>query len=155
MTYRFFDYKYNIVGYHGEHFGSACQTVYLVGTVILAMLLAILLRRVKKETVRRAVGWIGVFMTVLYVVKTLWESHFDVATGRGFNDYLLPFDTCSILMWAAMIAGFCKGWFSDWAQKWLVTLGFVGGFANALFLQALKYYPFFTFGALYSISGTR
>lgn len=151
VEYRFFDYKYNIVGYEGQHYGSVYQTIYLIVAVALALGLAILLRNVKKEKVRRAVGWIGVGIIALYLFKTLWESHYDVATGRGFNTYLLPFDTCSIYMWAAVIFGFAKEKVAKWAGSWLCTLGFVGGFANMLFLQGLKYYPFFTFGAFYSM----
>jgi len=150
MNYNFFDYKYNIEGYHGQHFGSIYQTIFLVGCLLICFILAFTLRKVKKETIDKALGYIGVFMTILYIVKTIWESHYDVQRD-GFNTYLLPFDTCSILMWATLIAGFCKGYFADWAKKWLCTLGFVGGFANALFLNALKYYPFFSFGAFYSM----
>lgn len=151
MNYSFFDYKYNIIGYNGEHFGSEYQTIYLISAVVLSFFLALIFRNVKKEKVDRALAFIGVGLTLLYIIKTLWESHFDVATGRGFNTYLLPFDTCSIAMWACLIGGFGKGWFADWAKKWAVTVGFAGGFANALFLNGLKYYPFFTFGAFYSM----
>jgi len=151
MNYSFFDYKYFIEGYHGEHYGSTYQTVYLIATIAFSLLLSVLLRKTKKETVKSTVGIIGIVVTVLYIAKTLWESHYDVATGRGFNTYLLPFDTCSIVMWAAIIGGFGKGWFADWARKWLCTLGFVGGFSTAMYLYAFKYYPFFTFGAFYSM----
>ncbi|MBO4265438.1 MAG: YwaF family protein [Clostridia bacterium] len=151
MTYHFFDYKYNIEGYNGQHYGSAYQTFYLIATVVIAFALAFLLRKVKKETVKKSVGIIGIALTALYIIKTIWESHYDVATDRGFNTSLLPFDTCSIIMWAALIYGFCDGFFADWAKKWIVSLGFAGGFANALFLQGLRYYPFFTFGAFYSM----
>ena len=36
------------------------------------------------------------------------------------------------------------------ASVWLATIGFAGGIANFIFLRGLRYYPMFTFGALYS-----
>ena len=149
--YNFFDYKYNITGYNGQDYGGFAQNLYLIISVILMILLLFFLRKSKKEKVQKIIRIIGIVLTILYIVKTTWESIYDLRIQGSFNYYLLPFDTCSIIMYAALIAGFGKGKLKRLAESWLVTGGIVGGFATMLFLNAFKYYPFFSFGAFYSM----
>ena len=90
-------------------------------------------------------------MIVLYIAKTTWESIYDIKLSGSFNTGLLPLDTCSIIMYAGLLAGFCKGKIGKAASSWLATGGVVGGVATMLYLNAFKYYPFFSFGAFYSM----
>ena len=149
--YNFFDYKYNITGYSGQDFGSFPQYLYLILSLIIIVVLLIVLRKSKKDSIKKILRVVGIFMIVFYLSKTTWESYYDIKQGGGFNWYLLPLDTCSIIMWAAVIAGFCKGKIKDYAASWLATGCIVGGIANMLFLNAFKYYPFLSFGAFYSM----
>ncbi len=149
--YGFFDYKYNIPGYEGQDYNGMGRYIYLGVSVGLLLILLFLFRNAKKETVLKYLRISGIAITALYLIKTTWESIYDITTGRGFNWYLLPFDTCSIIMWTALLAGFGKGIFKKAGESWIATGGIVGGVSNLLFLQALKYYPFFTFGAFYSM----
>lgn len=150
--YSFFDYKNNIEGYAGQDYDSIGRWIYIIGTVILLFILLIVFRKAKRETVHKYLRVIGIFMCGYYLTKTIWESYYDISTGVGFNTSLLPFDTCSLIMPAAIIAGFAKGKVQKASEAWLVTGGIVGGIGATLFLAALKYYPFFTFGAFYSMS---
>ena len=149
--YNFFDYKYNIKGYSGQDFGSFPQYLYLILSFILLVVLLIVLRKSKKEKVKKIIRIIGIFLTVFYIGKTTWESYYDIKAG-GFNWYLLPFDTCSIVMYASLLAGFCKGKIKDYAAAWLATGCIVGGVANMVIMNAFNYYPFLSFGAFYSMS---
>ena len=149
--YNFFDYKYNITGYSGQDFGSFPQYLYLILSLIIIVVLLIVLRKSKKDSIKKILRVVGIFMIVFYLSKTTWESYYDIKQGGGFNWYLLPLDTCSIIMWASVIAGFCKGKIKDYAASWLATGCIVGGIANMLFLNAFKYYPFLSFGAFYSM----
>ncbi len=54
-------------------------------------------------------------------------------------------------MLACLLAGFSKGKMKKMAECWLTTGGIVGGIAAMLYLNAFKYYPFFSFGAFYSM----
>ena len=149
--YGFFDYKYNIAGYSGQDFGGPAQYLYLG---ICAVLLAILLpwlRRSPVQRVRRIVGVSGIFLTLLYLGKTAWESWYDVQLNGAFNWYLLPLDSCSVVMPAALLAGFGRGGARRWASAWLATGGIVGGIATMVRLNAFRYYPFCSFGACYSM----
>ena len=151
--YHFFDYKGNIDGYSGQDFGfgGMAQNVYLIVSAVLLVGLLIALRRTRKETVRRIIGCLGIFLTLFYIAKTSWETYYDVQFFGEFNKGLLPFDTCSIIMPAGILAGFAKGKLQRMAECWVATGGIVGGLANMLFLNGLKYYPFFSFGAFYSM----
>ncbi len=149
--YHFFDYKYNIVGYSGQDFGTIAQYLYLAVSICLLITLLIILRKKSREEVLKIIRIISVFLVVFYIGKVTWESVYDITLQGSFNTGLLPFDACSIIMLAGLITGFSKGKISKYSTSWIATGSIVGGIANMLFLNALKYYPFFTFGALYSM----
>ena len=150
-NYNFFDYKYNIVGYTGQDYGGMAQYVYLIISVILMVILLYKFKNFSKEKVLKIIRIISIFLIIFYISKTTWESIYDIKRDGSFNTGLLPFDTCSIIMYAGLIAGFAKGKIKNMAEGWLCTGGIVGGIATMLFLNAFKYYPFFSFGAFYSM----
>ncbi|MBQ7715450.1 MAG: YwaF family protein [Clostridia bacterium] len=149
--YGFFDYKYNIPGYTGQDYGGTAQYVYLAISAVLLAAFLVALRRTPRDKVRKIVGFIGIFLTVMYIAKTSWESYYDIGQTGAFNTGLLPLDTCSLIMPAGIIAGFGKGKIQRAAWCWVATGSVVGGFATMLFLNAFYYYPFFSFGATYSM----
>ena len=150
--YSFFEYKYNIKGYDGQDFGGPPQYIYLAVSFVLMVVLLCILRKLSKDRVRTVLRVIGIFMILFYITKTTWETVYDIRYDGSFNKGLLPFDTCSLIMLAAPIAGFCKGKLKRIAECWLMTGCIIGGIANMLFLNAFKYYPFWSFGAFYSMS---
>ncbi len=150
--FHFFDYKYNIPGYSGQDYGGAAQTIYLAVSLALIVLLFLALRKTPREKVLRIIGVLGIFLTVYYLAKTAWETTYDIRQSGGFNIYLLPLDTCSIIMSAAILAAFGKGRLRRIAAAWIMTGGILGGLGAMLFLTAFKYYPFLSFGAFYSMS---
>ena len=149
--YNFFDYKYNISGYNGQDFGGLAQYLYLTISIILITILLILLRKSPKERVLKIIRIVSIFLVIFYIVKTTWESIYDIKLSGSFNTGLLPLDTCSIIMYAGLIAGFAKGKIKKMAECWLATGGVVGGIGAMLFLTAFNYYPFWSFGAFYSM----
>lgn len=150
-NYNFFEYKYNIPGYTGQDYGGFAQYLYLIISVILMIVLLILLRKSSKERVLKIIRFVSIFLVIFYISKTTWESVYDIKLYGSFNTGLLPLDTCSIIMLAGLLSGFGKGKIKKIADCWLCTGGIVGGFATMLFLNAFKYYPFLSFGALYSM----
>lgn len=150
-SYNFFDYKYNIIGYNGEDFGGFPQKFYLIISFLLIAVLLFSLRKISKDKVLKIIRFMGIFLVLFYILKTTWESYFDIKLGGAFNWWLLPFDTCSIIMTACLVSGFGKGKIKQMADSWLATGAIVGGIAAMIFLNAFKYYPFFSFGAFYSM----
>lgn len=149
--YGFFDYKYNIEGYSGQDFGGVAQFVYLGICLVLLLILLSCLRRASGEKIRQLVGWTGVFLTLLYIGKTCWESWYDLRLTGSFNYGLLPLDSCSIVMPAALLTGFGRGKVQRCAAAWLATGGILGGLGAMVRLNAFNYYPFLSFGACYSM----
>lgn len=149
--YGYFDYKGNITGYTGQDYGGFAQYLYLAISLVALIGLLIALRKVPKEKVMKLIGFLGIFLTVFYIGKTAWESYYDVKVTGEFNTGLLPFDTCSLIMPAGIMAGFGKGKIQRIAESWIATGGIIGGFATMLFLNAFFYYPFLSFGATYSM----
>ena len=147
----FFDYKYNIEGYSGQDFNGIAQYLYLIISTTLIIILLFILRKSSKERVLKIIRFTGIFLILFYITKTTWESIYDIKLTGSFNYGLLPFDTCSIPMLACIIAGFGKGKPKKMAECWLATGGVVGGIGAMVVLNAFKYYPFFSFGAFYSM----
>lgn len=150
-SYNFFDYKYNIAGYTGQDFGGTAQWLYLAISFILMVLLLYLLRKSSREKVLKIIKGISLFLVVLYVGKTTWETIYDIKYNGSFNTGLLPLDTCSIVMFAGILAGYAKGKIQKISECWLATGSVVGGIATMVVLNAFKYYPFLSFGAFYSM----
>ena len=150
--YSFFEYKYNISGYDGQDFGGAPQYVYLAVSFVAMAVILFALRKLSKDKVRVLLRVIGIFMILFYLTKTAWETVYDIGYDGELNKGLLPFDTCSLIMPAALLAGFGKGKIKKLAECWLMTGCIIGGIANMLFLNAFKYYPFWSFGAFYSMT---
>ena len=145
-SYNFFDYKYNIAGYTGQDFGRTAQWLYLAISFILMVLLLYLLRESSREKVLKIIKGISLFLVVLYVGKTTWETIYDIKYTGSFNTGLLPLDTCSIVMFAGILAGYAKGKIQKISECWLATGSVVGGIATMVVLNAFKYYPFLSFG---------
>ncbi|MCR5332646.1 MAG: YwaF family protein [Bacilli bacterium] len=149
--YGFFDYKYDIPNYNEYDYNHFGRWLYLIIGVVLITALLIIFRKASRKTVLTYLRIMSLCMIGMYLTKTIWESVHDIKRFGEFNLYLLPFDTCSIIMWAGLAAGFGKGRLKTLGECWLISGGIVGGFSAMLFLSALKYYPFFTFGAFYSM----
>ena len=150
--YNFFDYKYNITGYNGQDYGSFAQYLFLILSVVFLIILLFWFRKCKKDEVLKIIKFIGVFLLLFYITKTTWESIYDIKYTGSFNYGLLPLDACSIVIYASLILGFCKGKIKDYAASWLVTGSIICGLGTMFFLTAFKYYPFLSFGAFYSMT---
>ncbi len=150
-NYGFFDYKYNIIGYNGQDYGSLAQYLYLIISIILLVFLLIVLRKLPKNKILNIIRFVSIFLILFYIGKTTWESIYDIKLNGKFNTGLLPFDTCSIIMLAGLLAGFAKGKIKKTAECWIATGSIIGGVGTMLYLNAFKYYPFLSFGAFYSM----
>ena len=152
FDYNFFDYKYNIAGYSGQHFDGAERYAYMIFCFVAIPVLVYLLRKTSHRRMTVFFRYLAVLMILLEITKVSWESYWDVATGRGFNfGGILPLDTCSLFLFTLPFAGFGSGKVKECATAWLATLGLAGGLSNVLFIQALKWYPILSFGAFFSM----
>lgn len=149
--YNFFDYKYNISGYEGQDYGGIAQYVYAILSIILIIILVSIFRKLSQEKITKIIKYTGIFMILFYLIKTTWESIYDIKLFHNFNIGLLPFDSCSIVMLSLILSGFTKGKLKDISTSWLMTGSIVGGISTLLYLNAFKYYPFLSFGAFYSM----
>ena len=149
--YSFFDYKYNITGYTGQDYGGLAQYLYLIISFVLLFFLLFHLRNIGKDKVLKIIRRISIFLIIFYIVKTTWESCYDIKLEGSFNVGLLPLDACSMIMLAGIISGFTKGKIKEYSDAWIITGSIIGGLATMLYLNAFKYYPFFSFGAFYSM----
>ena len=104
MNYHFFDYKYNISGFHSDLFCTA-HLIYILLVLLGAPLVSYLLRNAKSEKIKTALKILFFVVASLEIIKISWESYYDVTTGQGFNaGGILPFYTCSLFIFTLPFA---------------------------------------------------
>lgn len=151
MGYRFFDYKYNIHGFKSDLF-STPHIVYIVLVYIFAFVISYLLRKTKHEKISVGIKILSIVMFLLEIGKISFEGYYDVTTGRGFNyEGILPVYTCSLFMYALFCAGFFKGFVRKCCLSFITTIGLLYGAIGVVYCNGLNFYPFWTFGAFYSL----
>ena len=151
MGYGFFDYKYNIPDFDSDLFCTA-HIVYIVLVYLLSFAVSYLLRRTRHERITAMLKVQFVIMLLLETTKISWESYYDITTGRGFNYFgLLPIYTCSLVMFTLPFAAWGRGRVKRAALAFLTTIGLLYGAIGVVYCNGLNFYPFWTFGAFYSL----
>lgn len=151
MNYNFFDYKYNIEGFSSDLF-SAPHIVYIVLVYIAAFAVSYLLRKAKRGRILTFLRVLSVVAVVMEIAKISWESYYDITTGRGFNkEGLLPLYTCSLFIYTLLAAAWGRGGAKRCALAFLTTISLLYGAIGVVYCNGLNYYPFWTFGAFYSL----
>ena len=149
--YHFFDYKYNIEGFTSDLFGEE-HIAYIILAFTLTAFLCWLFRHTRHSTVDRLLKVMSIVMPVLEITKVTWESWWDVSTGRGFNwTGLLPIYTCSLFMYALLVAAWGKGRAKEYCLSFITTVSLLYGAVGIIYCNGLNWYPFWTFGAFYSL----
>lgn len=151
LNYHFFDYKYNIEGFTSDFF-STTHIVYIVIAFLSIIAIGILCRKADHKKITYFLRGLAIFVTLLEVSKIIWESYYDITTGRGFNaGGILPFYSCSLLIYCLWIGAWGKGKAREVALTWLATIGLCCGAIGTVYLNGLNWYPFWTYGAWDSI----
>ena len=149
--YGFFDYKYNISGFESDLF-STPHIVFIVLVYLLGFSLCWLLRKTDHKKITRFLKVLFVFSALLEIAKISWESYYDITTGRGFNkEGLLPIYTCSLFIFTTPFAAWGKGKVKRAALAFLTTVCLLYGAIGVIYCNGLNFYPFWTFGAFYSL----
>ena len=151
IKYGFFDYKYNIEGFTSDLF-STTHIVFIVLAFLSIIAIGILCRKADHKKITYFLRGLAIFVTLLEVSKIIWESYYDITTGRGFNaGGILPFYSCSLLIYCLWFGAWGKGKARDVALTWLATIGMCCGIIGTVYTNGLNWYPFWTYGAWDSI----
>ena len=151
MNYQFFDYKYRINGFVSDLF-SAPHIIYIAAVFILSFVVAYALRSTDHARIRQWLKIQSVFTVLLEAAKISWESFYDITTGQGFNwGGLLPIYACSLFIYMLPLAAWGKGRGKACAGAYLTTIGLLFGGIGVIYCNGLNFYPFWTFGAFYSL----
>lgn len=151
MNYGFFDYKYNIEGFTSDLF-SVPHIVFIVLTFLLVPLISYFLRKTDHSKIDKFIKYYSIFVVVFEVTKITWESYYDITTGRGLNvEGIMPFYTCSLFIYTMILAGWTKGKTREYSLSFLTTICMICGAIGVVQCNGLNYYPFWTFGAFYSL----
>ena len=151
IKYGFFDYKYNIEGFTSDLF-STTHIVFIVLAFLSIIAIGILCRKADHKKITYFLRGLAIFVTLLEASKIIWESYYDITTGRGFNaGGILPFYSCSLLIYCLWFGAWGKGKARDVALTWLATIGMCCGIIGTVYTNGLNWYPFWTFGSFYSL----
>ena len=151
MDYGFFDYKYDISGFDSDLF-STPHLIYVALVYLLALSLCLLRPKADPGRIRSFLKLLFVISALLEIAKISWESYYDITTGRGFNkEGLLPLYTCSLFIFTLPFAAWGKGAARRAALAFLTTICPLYGAIGVVYCNGLNFYPFWTFGAFYSL----
>lgn len=151
MNYSFFDYKYNIEGFDSDFFSTE-HIVFIALAYVLTLLLCWVFRRARHERIDVGLKVLSIAIALLEATKITWESYYDITTGRGFNRYgLLPIYTCSLFIYALLVAAWTKGKPREYCLSFITTISLLYGAVGVVYCNGLNFYPFWTFGAFYSM----
>lgn len=151
MNYSFFDYKYNISGFTSDLF-STPHIIFIILAFIGVPTVSILLRKANHNKIGMFLKIYSIFIAVFEVVKIVWESYYDITTGRGFNyGGIMPLYTCSLFIYCMLLSAWGKGKVKDYSLSFLTTISLLSGVIGIIQCNGLNYYPFWTFGAFYSL----
>ena len=151
MNYSFFDYKYNIEGFTSDFFSTE-HVVFIALVFLLTPICCCLLRNARRERIDVGLKVLSLVSAALEIAKISWESYYDITTGRGFNWFgLLPVYTCSLFIYALLVAAWTKGKAREYCLSFLTTIGLLYGAVGVVYCNGLNFYPFWTFGAFYSM----
>lgn len=151
FLYHFFDYKGNIPNFSSDLF-SVPHFIYIFLVVIIGPLICFLSRNVSHKKLDIYFKILSIIMIILEITKISWETYYDLKAGLGFNAYgLLPLYTCSLFIYTLFIAAWFKGIVRDYSLSFLTTIGLASGLIGVIYCNGLNWYPFWTFGAFYSL----
>ena len=151
LLYHFFDYKYFIEDFSSDLF-SVPHIIYIILAYLSVIALAILLRKANHKKFEIFLKVLSLVVLALEIVKITWESYFDITTGRGFNwGGILPLYTCSLFIYTLLIGAWGKGKAKDMSLSYVGTISLVSGAIGVVQCNGLNWYPFWTFGAWYSL----
>ena len=152
LSYGFFDYKYNIQNFTSDLF-SIPHIIFIILSFLLVPIICIFLRNTNKNKILRFIKIYSILIALLEVFKISWESYYDITTGRGFNmGGILPIYTCSLFIYCLLVSAWSK---NEKAQNislaFLTTISLMSGGIGIVQCNGLNWYPFWTFGAFYSM----
>ena len=151
MCDNFFSYKYAFEGFVSDLFCPA-HLIYIALVFVLSFLVSFLLRKAKREHIEIFLKVLSIVMVIHEVSKVSWESYYDITTGRGFNKIgLLPIYTCSLFIYTLLAAAWGRGRARECSLSFITTVGLVYGGVGVIYCNGLNYYPFWSFGAFYSL----
>lgn len=151
MNYHFFDYKYNIQNFTSDLF-SVPHIIFIILAFIAVPTVSILLRKISHKKIDVFLKVFSIILVVLEITKITWESYWDISTGRGFNTGgILPLYTCSLFIYTLLFAAWGKGKAKDYSLAFITTISLISGAIGIVQCNGLNYYPFWTFGAFYSM----
>lgn len=151
LNYGFFDYKYNIPDFGSDLF-SVAHIVYIVLATVCVIALGVLLRNARRERVELFLKIFSFVLLFFEITKITWESYYDITTGRGLNvEGLLPLYTCSLFIYTVFLSAWGGGKVKEYSLKFVATISMLSGFIGVIYCNGLNFYPFFTFGAFYSL----
>ncbi|MBQ1820682.1 MAG: YwaF family protein [Clostridia bacterium] len=151
MDYHFFDYKHDISGFESDLF-SVPHIVFIALVYVLGILVSFLFRKARHERIGVGLKVLSIWMVVFEITKITWESVHDINHGYGFNyEGILPLYTCSLFIYALLVAAWGKGKPREFCLSFLTTIGMLYGAIGVVYCNGLNFYPFWTFGAFYSM----
>lgn len=155
LLYKFFDHKSvaRAEGFESDLFSTA-HIVFVISIIIITIIGALVLKNVNDKKTKLTLRILSIFMVVFEATKIIWETYYDLTIGDGvFNTGIIPLYTCSLFIYTLLIVAWTKkgSMINDACLSYLTTINLLAGLIGMIQCNGLNYYPFWTFGAFYSL----
>ena len=146
----FFKYKDDFIGFTPDTYGLAHIILLIVS---FAFMIGMMFYVSKKDET-----WMTKFLKVMSIVVFVneviyvtWEAIQCHNHGHSFNfDSSLSLYTCSLFIYCLIPAAWAKGKVKEICLAFITTVGLLAGITGIFTVNGFKYWPIFTYGALYS-----
>ena len=151
LGYGFFDYKHDIPEFESDLFCTE-HIIYIVLVYLIGFFGFAFLKRCDHDRISKRLKVFSILMVLFEITKITWESWHDISHGFGFNyEGILPVYTCSLFIYTLLAAAWGRGKVREAALAFITTVGLVYGAVGVVYCNGLNFYPFWTFGAFYSM----
>lgn len=125
-----------------EHFALLAITIFCIVIAIKHT------KNMKKENIKKLIQKITIFLWILEIIKIIFNI---INYGFSAVNKYVPLYFCSLILYAGIFSGFCKGILKKVGDVFLCTGGIVGGIIFLISpLTSLTSYPAIHFISLHS-----
>ena len=151
LGYHFFDYRDNIQNFKPAFF-SIPHIIFIVLALVGTPLACFFLRKINHKKIDIFLKVFSIFVVVMEVTIILWDTLNQIKLGVGFDAGTeLPLYACSLFIYTLLGAAWGKGKIKEYSLSFLTTAGIPCGLVGIMYTSSLNNYPFWTFGAFYTM----
>lgn len=146
----FFKFRDDFVGFKSEMMGPA-HIILIIVSLLFMIFMMFIIRKKDEKSMDKFIKISSVAVFIYEAVYVTWEAVQCSLHGRQFDfQDGLPIYTCSIFIYALLLAAWTKGIVRESCLAFIATIGTLSGLTGIFRVNGLINYPLCTYGGLFS-----